>query len=351
MGSDKVETMRKDKTTAHRVHLRAGLMLLLLTLLVALLTLSGCETLNASKPIVPMAEFERMLVGRLDANYVGTDTCLSACHFHDKVRRDFEASTMGAQLSPKSGMPLVDCESCHGPGSLAIEGLTPEKVEADAREGKQTACDYETLIDLGNLPSAAQSLLCNNCHTANATFNLHDWNAGVHAISEVSCFDCHDIHEGPDLIVSPRSTADMCLKCHQKKRMEFSLPSHHPILERKVFCNDCHDPHGTVSDRLLREDTVRETCTRCHAGLEGPYAFEHADLTGDCTVCHTPHGSVSNNLLKVQEPFLCLQCHSAIHTTDTVGATGRFYTRCTDCHSQIHGTDLPSSVGNGMFIN
>ena len=34
--------------------------------------LSGCETLKSSTPIVPVKEYEIMIVGMLDANYVGT---------------------------------------------------------------------------------------------------------------------------------------------------------------------------------------------------------------------------------------------------------------------------------------
>ncbi|MGD1076582.1 MAG: cytochrome C, partial [Thermodesulfovibrionales bacterium] len=154
---------------------------------IAVTIISGCETLRTSKPIIPVKEYEAMIVGRLDANYVGTHNCLSACHFHDKIRQDFDASTMGVQLSRTSGMPIVDCESCHGPGSLAIEGITPEKVEMDAKAGKQTACDYKTLINLKDLPAPAQSLICLKCHTANATFNLHNWNGSVHAFNDVSC--------------------------------------------------------------------------------------------------------------------------------------------------------------------
>ena len=82
------------------------------------IVLSGCETLKSSKAIVPIKEYERMIVGRLDANYIGTQNCLYACHYHDKIKQDFDASTMGAQLSRNSGLPLVNCESCHGPGSL-----------------------------------------------------------------------------------------------------------------------------------------------------------------------------------------------------------------------------------------
>ncbi|GBE02243.1 cytochrome c nitrite reductase pentaheme subunit [bacterium BMS3Bbin06] len=323
---------------------RYVLLLVLLPIIV-----SSCETLKTSKPILPIKEYERMLVGRLDADYVGTNNCLSACHYHDRIKRDFEASTMGAQLSSKSGMPIVDCESCHGPGSLAIEGLTPEKVKADAAEGKQTACNYKTLIDIKSLPPQAKSLICLKCHTANATFNLHNWNGSEHSINDVTCTDCHNIHAGPDLIVRPRDTFRICFKCHKNIEARFNLPSHHPIQEERVFCTDCHDPHGSTNEKLLREDTVKATCTRCHAEKEGPFIYEHAEDTEDCRTCHTPHGSVNNNLLKVQLPFLCLQCHVG-HVTNTADLGKRqSYTRCTDCHSQIHGTDIPGATGTGRF--
>ena len=109
--------------------------LILFSMVCAFLFVLGCESLKAAKPIMPVKEYERMIVGRLDANYIGTANCLAACHYHDQIKQYFDASTMGTQLSEKSGMPLVDCESCHGPGSLAVEDITPEKVAEDAKAG------------------------------------------------------------------------------------------------------------------------------------------------------------------------------------------------------------------------
>lgn len=326
--------------------------ILLFSLGMLVVAFIGCETLKTSKPIMPVREYEKMIAGRIDANYIGEDNCLKACHTHDKKKQDLAASTMGAQLSTKSGMPVVDCESCHGGGSLAIEGITPEKVEQDGKEGKETKCNYETLVDLKNLPAPALSLICLKCHTANAGFNLHNWNANLHAINDVSCSDCHAIHKGPDLITSPKDTSAMCYKCHEEIRAEFSLPSHHPIQEGRVYCTDCHDSHGgIVSEKLLRKNTIKEQCTQCHAEKEGPFVFEHADVTENCGTCHSPHGSINDNLLIVRMPFLCLQCHEG-HAIAAAGSTERkatFYTKCTDCHSQIHGTDIPTA-GRGLFI-
>lgn len=321
----------------------------------ALIFLGGCNGLKGSRPVLPVREYEKMIVGSLYADYVGTQNCLAACHEHDQLKLFFDASTMGAQLKMESGMPLVDCESCHGPGSLAIEGLSRELVEQNSSLGIKTPCDFKTLIDLKNLPATAQSLVCLKCHSANATFNLHNWNAGPHALHEVSCFACHDVHASPDLKVTPLASGRLCFGCHQSAQAEFSLTSHHPLKEGRVFCVDCHEPHGGFARKDLIQDSVKETCLQCHPEKRGPFLYEHADVMEDCLNCHSPHGSINGNLLNAREPFLCLQCHVGHRinrpeggsiTTETARA---FYTRCTDCHSTIHGTDVPSTSGAGRL--
>jgi len=336
---------------SRRYHLKLALLIMMVTLAF----ISSCTTLKDSKPILPIREYEKMIVGDLYADYVGTQNCLAACHEHDRLKLFFDASTMGAQLQKESGMPLVDCESCHGPGSLAIKGLTKELVDEKAKQGIKVACDFKTLIDLKNLPATAQSLICLKCHTANATFNLHNWNAGAHAINEVSCFDCHDVHLSPDLKVSPIAASKLCFGCHQSAQAQFSLPSHHPLKEGRVFCIDCHNVHGSFDGQNLYQDTVKETCFQCHPDKRGPFLYEHADVKEDCLNCHSPHGSVNIRLLNAREPFLCLQCHVG-HSMNIIGDTSisagqakAFYTRCSDCHSRIHGTDVPSSSGAGRF--
>jgi len=100
-----------------------GRPVLLAILLAAVIAAVGCASLQQSGPIIPVSEYEKLIAGRLDADYVGNDACLAKCHEHDQYKKWFDASTMGAQLSPASGLPLVNCESCHGPGSLAIANI------------------------------------------------------------------------------------------------------------------------------------------------------------------------------------------------------------------------------------
>ena len=39
---------------------------------------AGCAALKESKPILSIKEYEKLIVGRLDADYVGTDNCLQS---------------------------------------------------------------------------------------------------------------------------------------------------------------------------------------------------------------------------------------------------------------------------------
>jgi DmsE family decaheme c-type cytochrome len=298
----------------------------------------ACAELKQSKPILAVREYEKMIVGRLDAEYVGTDNCVAKCHKHDKITDDFRHSVHGEQIKPETRLPLVNCESCHGPGSLAIADIGDD-VELNDREGKK--CNTSTFLDINNLPPQAQSLICLKCHSAASIPTLAHWNASPHALNDVSCFDCHKLHQGPQQKVSRDEMAELCYGCHPEVKVENRLFSHHPVVEKKMACDDCHDPHGSVQDKLLRGTTPKETCTRCHMDKQGPFVFEHADVTENCANCHSPHGSVNNYLLNAAMPFLCLQCHAG-HTLDTTPGVKQLFTnRCTDCHSQVHGTDIP----------
>jgi predicted CXXCH cytochrome family protein len=135
-------------------------------------------------------------------------------------------------------------------------------------------------------------------------------------------------------------------------------PSHHPILEGKVKCSDCHNPHGALTHAMLKHETVNQQCYSCHADKRGPFVFSHPPVEENCITCHTPHGSSHEKLLADKAPNLCQDCHvTGRHpTTSTArGSRGssptarrtrrpntRFIARgCLNCHNQIHGSNAP----------
>jgi DmsE family decaheme c-type cytochrome len=315
-----------------------------LSCLAGVVTLQSCTYLKSSQPLVSPKEYERMLAGPLDADYIGTEKCLKGCHDHDKIAGYLQSSVHGRQKDAGSGMPLVNCETCHGPGSLAV---------AKAEQAKK--CDTTQFVDLHKLPSGAKSLVCVKCHITHAMKRLAFWSLSQHALADVSCSDCHRLHSGPGQKLTGKAASELCFECHQEKRAEFSLFSRHPLGKGLMECTTCHDPHGSSSGLSIKGADEKSLCLGCHATRVGPYAFEHADLTSDCSTCHTPHGSLFAGMLRYQEPFLCLQCHSGhAPQRNPLGMSSAYkrayYTRCTTCHSQIHGSDLPGKISGGGLV-
>jgi DmsE family decaheme c-type cytochrome len=126
-----------------------------------------------------------------------------------------------------------------------------------------------------------------------------------------------------------------------------------PLLEGKISCVDCHNPHGSTTPPLLKANSVNETCYNCHAEKRGPFLYEHAPVRDNCVNCHSPHGSNNEKLLVVARPILCQQCHEQNgHLTELMTRGGiangprpdpRVIGRaCNNCHSQIHGSNSPS---------
>ncbi len=308
---------------------------LYLLLIILVFTFFGCTYLQVSKPILKQSELEKMIAGRFDADYVGTSTCLFKCHEHDLLHEYFKKSVHAEQIAKDTALPLVNCETCHGPGSLAIENIKEVN-------GKKQ-CDFESLIDLKKLPAGAKNLTCLKCHTISSTPALVYFRGSAHELSDVACSDCHKIHQSPLQKVGYEEQANMCVGCHKKVKAQFTSPSHHPVFEKKMVCTDCHNPHGTNNDKLIKKDSIREACIRCHMEKGTTFSFPHGDVIDDCTNCHNPHGSINDNLLKFREPVLCLRCHKG-HYISSAADAKKLYNRCSDCHSSVHGSANPKGL-------
>lgn len=314
------------------------------TLIFATVFVWGCASLRESRSQWPVKEYEKIIAGRLDADYVGTARCTEKCHAHDKLTRDFRLSIHGEQVVAETGLPLVNCESCHGPGSLAIANIKDER------------CDFSTLIDLNKIPAGARSLICLKCHSGQSLSTLSGWPSSRHAAADVSCLDCHKLHKGPGQRVARREISAVCSSCHRTQATAFNLPSRHPVTEGIMTCVDCHSPHGSTNDFDLRDASVRNLCARCHAEKAGPFVFEHADNTANCQTCHEPHGSTNRQLTRWAQPFLCLQCHQGHNsprrpalTSGDPGGNKVFFGACTYCHTRMHGTDLTGDRKDDRF--
>ena len=116
-----------------------------------------------------------------------------------------------------------------------------------------------------------------------------------------------------------------------------------PLREGKMTCTNCHNPHGSVTEALLKEASINDTCYKCHAEKRGPFLFEHAPVRESCVNCHDPHGSTNDFMLKVSRPRLCQQCHGVGHGLGSgFNAVQTSDARVRNCHTEVHGTNSPS---------
>jgi DmsE family decaheme c-type cytochrome len=293
-------------------------------------------------------------VGDAAAEPPGPEVC-KGCH--EAYFETFVNSTHGKAAHPRTPAAKGGCFSCHGDGT--------EHVKAGGGRGVGGIINPASK----KMSAADKDRICLTCHEANR--HLAFWDSGKHRKNDVSCTNCHSTHGSQDQLLkvtnpqiaplvntSKVPQQEVCFNCHKDIRALVMRPSHHPIVEGKVKCTSCHNPHGALSPAMVNAESIKELCTTCHADKRGPFMFEHAPVEESCLNCHNPHGSRSVKLLNEKVPNLCQDCHDAAQHPGTMydadnnfrapsGATSgpntRFIARsCMNCHNEIHGSNSPA---------
>jgi DmsE family decaheme c-type cytochrome len=198
-------------------------------------------------------------------------------------------------------------------------------------------------------PRAANET-CLGCHTG-STHAL--WEGSAHDARNMSCGTCHSVHAPatPSAQLAKASELELCGSCHRVQALKARRVSHMPLVEGKMSCSTCHNPHGSTNVKQLRVGNwINESCVSCHAEKRGPFLFEHAAGRESCVSCHDPHGSSNDRLLVAKAPMLCQRCHIGTRHPSTIydglavqNRSNRIIGRaCVNCHQQIHGSNHPS---------
>ena len=286
----------------------------------------------------------------------GAQPVCANCH------QQAHSSTMLTAHGAQNNADGSACQSCHGDASLHVKDPTKSK-PTNALTAKDATAEEKTAV-------------CMTCHAG--ARQLAFWSSGAHKKNDVSCTNCHSIHGGQaaanyrnlkdkSFAAAPYTTTQRqlayktCIGCHRDIRGEIMKPSHHPIIEGKVACHDCHDPHGAMTPVMLKAESYQDLCTSCHADKRGPWIHEHPPVMENCATCHTPHGSSHNRLLAQKPPALCMDCHPGGHTHGIYDGRGTIPgvnpsnirvegSGCVNCHRQIHGSNAPPSAFGQFFL-
>lgn len=215
-----------------------------------------------------------------------------------------------------------DCDTCHEEIVASFAGATH--------------------AGLAPLTTDAPGLGCEACHGAGS---LHSESGGER-----------------NLIVNPRRSPEACYNCHLDVRGDFNQPYSHPVARgplqlasAKMDCGDCHDLHSGPAIRGGAQSLApaTELCLSCHPAQRGPFVFEHEAMREGCRACHQPHGSVNDKMLTERNATLCLTCHYQEQTAPNVILIGGrdhslFLAQGTcfsaGCHEAVHGSQVNSSL-------
>jgi len=207
----------------------------------------------------------------------------------------------------------------------------------------------------------------------------------------VSCLDCHNHHisekqtplksvKGYSRSGTPKQRAEsideVCYKCHSdsvnrplespnvREQFDPMNESYHPVVRRTIRqsisiidtmrgqtieCTDCHDPHGSDVEDMLRYNYTRnggpesnfsyELCYGCHKrdSILGDQSFAYHKKhiiyeSISCSACHSAHGSRENRSLISFDSLLVSPNSSGFLNYSKMGKDSNCYLSC-------HGID------------
>lgn len=268
----------------------------------------------------------------VEASFVGAKVCMTCHASHAEA---FSKTLMGRIAKTQPGK--FDCENCHGPGSAHVK----------AGGGRGVGGIISFRPEDRTRTAEENNTICLNCHEKG---DRKLWHGSTHDERGLMCTNCHTVMKNVSRKhqLKTEFQPDTCFQCHKNKRAEMWRSSHIPVREGKLVCTDCHNPHGSYSESLLKKATVNDTCFQCHAEKRGPFLWEHPPVRESCLNCHDPHGSNNDFLLKVSRPRLCQQCHSGgQHNSNPRNPAVSLYAQgreCQNCHSNHHGSNNPAGA-------
>ena len=240
---------------------------------------------------------------------------------HDGYDKSLVGSPHRLASSVKNPASTVSCISCHGGWQKHLEDPSIDNIGNPSRLSGKDAVS-----------------VCSECHTPHR--NLDNYGFDAHTSLQTNCSSCHKVHNNTGSLLVD-GDAKFCWNCHESNKTRFSRRSAHPLESGNVTCLDCHRFTQRKDQNVAYG--LDYSCRSCHADKGGPFLHEHpaanAYMTdgGGCVECHDPHGSENDQLLKQPQGLLCSQCHAEpTHNT----AHGGVYAGidCLTCHGDIHGS-------------
>ena len=229
---------------------------------------------------------------------------------------DFVPNSQNKYTALKTG---IDCERCHGPGSLHVADRSTGKI-VDTSKGP----DY-TIVNPRRLTTELQNNICQRCHLQ-----------GVAVLNDGKTF--FDFHPGMKLsemenVFMPEyeGAQDKMIMASHVERMKKS-PCY--INSGKMSCITCHNPH--VSVKFTPRTQYLNACYSCHKD-NSQSAISNQSIAGT-TVGTRPEARSATDM-------------NAHGCTETAANRAKKNNDCITCHMPHNGSiDIPHVAVTDHYI-
>ncbi len=193
------------------------------------------------------------------------------CH---NMYPDFNLTAENKFTSVKTG---IECERCHGPGSIhAVEKLTGILIDTSKEADR-------SIVNPRRLSLELQTELCQRCHLQ-----------GISVLNEGKSF--FDFKPGMFL----NEVENVFMPRYKGGKETFIMASHADrmkqskcfIESKKMSCLTCHNPHKSV--KVTANEVFNAECKNCHTGINNSCTQDLAirmKQNDNCFNCHMPVSS------------------------------------------------------------
>ncbi len=197
----------------------------------------------------------------------------------------------------------IDCERCHGPGSIHVQ---EKKAGIVVNTNKEI--DY-SIVNPRKLPRDLQFDICQRCHLQGVAVprlgsTFEDFRPGMRLADVIDVYLPRYTDSLSHFIMASHPDRLRMSKC--------GIPStEHPGQLDPLPCTSCHNPHIPVES--LGRDHYNSACISCHNPPESIGCSEtpekRAALDDDCSTCHMPlvssmdipHVKITDHFIRVPD--------------------------------------------------
>jgi predicted CXXCH cytochrome family protein len=285
----------------------------------------------------------------------GNDLCLDC---HEDIREKIKLNRFKHKPMEKGS----GCLNCHVPHASEQLPFLLKKDSPSLCLGCHKTNESSFQKKHMNYPVANSNCRsCHNPHGSNEEGLLYD--VAHTPVKEKKCDTCHLKPTSSGTPEIRKQGNQLCQQCHKETidKLLSKNKVHWPLVDN-TGCLNCHNPHATKQDKLLK-GPVKTVCGKCHSdtvelqqiSISNPKNKRLCEpvKTGNCVVCHLPHGA--DNILNIDQAEItnkpCGKCHEwQTHSTHPIGEkivdsrNKNITIDCLSCHKACGTENNPSML-------